>query len=124
MTPLLAFLLLFTPPHHAPRAAHHSAYHRRVQRRDPVHRGISDGRAAQIQKALQQAGYLQTVSGRWDDSTIAALKKYQSDHHWQIHYIPDARALLALGLVKPIASDPAAVASEQAQTASDAGGGH
>ncbi|MGH9392569.1 MAG: peptidoglycan-binding protein [Terriglobales bacterium] len=60
--------------------------------------GIAPARARQIEDALVSAGYLDKASGRWDAASLAAMKKYQVDHHWQIRFIPDARALIALGL--------------------------
>lgn len=69
----------------------------------PSH-GISSTRAKQIQKALVRVGYLRRVSGVWDSASDAAMKRFQADRHWQTKYVPDARALIALGL------GPAAVA--------------
>lgn len=60
--------------------------------------GIAPARASQIEQALESAGYLTRVSGEWDGSAAAAMKKYQADHHWQTRFVPDARALIALGL--------------------------
>ncbi len=92
----LLALALITPPHHARRKArHHVARHSRLQRVD-----ISPARATQIQQALVHAGYLSEVSGHWDAASIAAMKKFQAAHDWQTRYVPDARALMALGLVR------------------------
>ncbi|HEY7838438.1 MAG TPA: peptidoglycan-binding protein [Terriglobales bacterium] len=60
--------------------------------------GIGDGRALQIQQALLSAGYLSQTSGHWDAAARAAMTRYQKDHHWQTRYVPDARAIIALGL--------------------------
>lgn len=60
--------------------------------------GIMPARATEIQNALIRAGYLQRGSGVWDAETQAALRRYQKDHHWQDRIVPDARALIALGL--------------------------
>ncbi|HVA64460.1 MAG TPA: peptidoglycan-binding protein [Terriglobales bacterium] len=99
------------PPAAKPRAlSHRPGKHRPVKRPAPARRlarrravarpplGIAAARAAQIQQALVQAGYLHHASGHWDASTAAAMKKYQADHRWQTRYVPDARALIALGL--------------------------
>lgn len=60
---------------------------------------ISPARALQIQAALVQSGYLTgTPSGSWDATSIAAMRKLQSDHRWQTKFMPDARALILLGL--------------------------
>ncbi|MGH9415764.1 MAG: peptidoglycan-binding domain-containing protein [Terriglobales bacterium] len=72
--------------------------HHAAARRRRVPAGIAPSRARQIQAALVTAGYLERVSGHWDTTTRAALEKYQRDHHWQTRFVPDARALIALGL--------------------------
>jgi len=100
MSVLIAALLWVAPlqkAHHKrpKKTTHHAA-------RKPE--GISPQRAAEIQQALIGAGYLKTASGHWDASSEAAMKKYQADHHWQTRFAPDARALLALGLVHPSTS--------------------
>ncbi|MGH9466613.1 MAG: peptidoglycan-binding protein [Terriglobales bacterium] len=97
MTAFLLFLALFIPPHkaHKPTPRHHRAHHA-VTHRDE---GISAKRATQIQGALVRTGYMRHASGHWDASTAAALRQYQRDHHWQTRFVPDARALYALGLV-------------------------
>ena len=60
---------------------------------------ISPARAAQIQAALAKFGYLASGStGAWDASSAAAMRKLQVDHHWQTKFVPDARALILLGL--------------------------
>jgi len=60
--------------------------------------GIPPQRATQIESALVKAGYLDHVSGDWDAQALAAMKRYQKDHHWQEKFAPDSRALIALGL--------------------------
>ncbi len=37
-------------------------------------------------------------SGKWDDSTQQAMRRYQADQGWQSKSIPDSRALIRLGL--------------------------
>lgn len=72
--------------------------HTHTSRRAPGPQGIAPERAAAIERALVHAGYLHDVSGRWDNRASAAMKKYQADHHWQTRFVPDSRALIALGL--------------------------
>lgn len=60
--------------------------------------GISPERATEIQTALVKAGYLGEASGTWDASTQAAMEKLQADNGWQVKLVPDARALIKLGL--------------------------
>lgn len=114
---LLSLPLGATPPKHG---RHSTTSHKRVVRktRRQERAGISPRRAEQIQQALMQAGYLGRCSGTWDSATVAAMRKYQSDHRWQTRFVPDARALLALGLVAP------ADTSAAAELVADSSGGH
>lgn len=128
--------------HVAARSHSHTAA-RNTRRRKPVavaHRraesaaaGISPARATQIQNALIRAGYLQHGSGSWDAETTTALRRYQQDHHWQARVVPDARALIALGLgprrdqssLYPAVADTAPPALAEARDDQPpAGGGH
>lgn len=60
---------------------------------------IQSDRAREIQTALIRERYLTgEPSGVWDDSTRKALMQYQGDHGWQTKRLPDARALIELGL--------------------------
>ena len=108
---LLSAALLATPAlairsHRSPTAhrhyRHHPYYHR--QRRIVHHyvrgqRGMTPDRVTQIQAALIQKHYLTgDPNGLWDAKTQDAMRKYQSDHGWQTKLMPDARAIIALGL--------------------------
>ncbi len=60
---------------------------------------IDPNRAREIQAALIQAHYLQgEPTGTWDAQSKAAMEKFQGDNGWQTKKIPDARALIKLGL--------------------------
>jgi hypothetical protein len=60
---------------------------------------IDAERTQQIQEALVREHYLRgEPSGKWDDATQAALRRYQADHGWQSKTVPDSRALIKLGL--------------------------
>lgn len=62
-------------------------------------RAIAPERATQIQTALISNGYLTgTPSGVWDGETRAAMEKLQADNGWQTKLVPDARAIIKLGL--------------------------
>ncbi len=62
-------------------------------------RGIEPERATQIQSALIKAGYLTGApSGVWDAQSEAAMQKLQADNGWQTKLVPDARAIIRLGL--------------------------
>jgi len=53
----------------------------------------------EIQQALIRVHYLSgEVNGKWDDTTKAAMQKYQADQGWQTKLMPDSRALKKLGL--------------------------
>jgi hypothetical protein len=60
---------------------------------------VDPQRATEIQEALIREHYLKgTPSGRWDDATQAAMQRYQGANGWQTKTVPDARALIKLGL--------------------------
>lgn len=88
--------------HHTGRrtSVHHYLHHR--YRHSPRVRGqqaIQPERVTQIQQALINAHYMNGApSGRWDDTTKAAMVKFQADNGWQTKITPDSRALVKLGL--------------------------
>jgi peptidoglycan hydrolase-like protein with peptidoglycan-binding domain len=56
-------------------------------------------RARQIQAALIRDHYMSgEPSGKWDDCTQLAMRRYQADQGWQSKSIPDSRALIRMGL--------------------------
>lgn len=56
-------------------------------------------RTRDIQEALIRQNYLRGgASGVWDQNTRLAMARFQADHGWQTKMVPDARALIALGL--------------------------
>jgi peptidoglycan hydrolase-like protein with peptidoglycan-binding domain len=60
---------------------------------------IASDRAREIQEALIRQQYLRgPATGNWDESSRQAMIKYQQDHGWQSKSVPDARALIELGL--------------------------
>jgi len=62
-------------------------------------KAIDSERTQQIQEALIREHYLNgEPSGKWDDATQSALRRYQADHGWQNKTVPDSRALIKLGL--------------------------
>jgi hypothetical protein len=62
-------------------------------------KAIESERAQQIQEALIREHYMEgQPSGKWDDATQAALRRYQADQGWQSKSVPDSRALIKLGL--------------------------
>lgn len=60
---------------------------------------IDEARTLEIQQALIREHYLVgEATGEWDQATRDALTRFQGDNHWQTKILPDARALIKLGL--------------------------
>jgi len=60
---------------------------------------IEPSRVMEIQKALiREHYYTGEPSGNWDETTQAAMQKFQADQGWQTKLLPDSRALKKLGL--------------------------
>ncbi len=60
---------------------------------------IDPQRAQEIQEALIREHYLSgEAAGAWNQSSEDAMRRYQADHGWQSKTVPDARALISLGL--------------------------
>lgn len=75
---------------------------KRSRRKSAKTRGqqkIDSERAQAIQEALIREHYLTgEATGKWNESSEAAMRKYQADHGWQSKTVPDSRALISLGL--------------------------
>ncbi|HUZ04588.1 MAG TPA: peptidoglycan-binding domain-containing protein [Acidobacteriaceae bacterium] len=104
---LLVFLLTASLPASATRvrrqatAGHYKGRRRRSKKSHKVQgqKAIDPQRAAEIQEALIREHYLRgNATGNWDASSQAAMQKFQLDNGWQTKIIPDARALIKLGL--------------------------
>ena len=75
------------------------ASRRRSNWRRHGQQAIKEDRAREIQQALIREHYMTgDASGVWDARTKQAMAKYQQDHGWQTKKLPDARALIELGL--------------------------
>lgn len=94
-------------PSHSTGAAHHTTAasgkrplsHRKKTAKTRGQQKIDSERAQAIQEALIREHYLTgEASGKWNDATEAALRRYQSDNGWQSKTVPDSRALIRLGL--------------------------
>jgi hypothetical protein len=60
---------------------------------------IDPERAQAIQEALIREHYMTgEAAGTWNQSSEEAMRRYQADHGWQSKTVPDARALISLGL--------------------------
>jgi hypothetical protein len=75
---------------------------RKSGKRKAVARGqqkIDPQRAQEIQEALIREHYLNgDAAGSWNQTSEDAMRRYQADHGWQSKSVPDARALISLGL--------------------------
>jgi putative peptidoglycan binding protein len=79
--------------HHASRPARDNRPHFHGQQ------AIDQARTLEIQRALIREHYLAgEATGEWDEATRDALIRLQADNHWQTKVLPDARALIRLGL--------------------------
>ena len=64
-----------------------------------AHLQMSSGRVQEIQSALAKGGYYQgETTGRWDESTKAAMRQYQGANGFSPTGNPDAKSLMKLGL--------------------------
>jgi peptidoglycan hydrolase-like protein with peptidoglycan-binding domain len=93
---------LGTTAHPASSSSHaaHSAHKGKSKARRPRgQQAIEPNRVMEIQQALIREHYLKgEANGKWDETTKAAMLKYQADHGWQTKLTPDSRALKKLGL--------------------------
>jgi peptidoglycan hydrolase-like protein with peptidoglycan-binding domain len=56
-------------------------------------------RVQEIQKALIQTGELhQEPTGRWDEATREAMKRYQQANGFAVTGLPDSKSLMKMGL--------------------------
>ena len=94
-----------------PPVTHHSSSHpttkhasthpggKKSRKRPRGQQAIDNLRAREIQEALVREHYLKgEPSGTWDTATQAAMQHYQAEQGWQTKTVPDARALIRLGL--------------------------
>jgi hypothetical protein len=60
---------------------------------------IDSQRVQSIQEALIREHYLRgEATGKWDQASEEAMRRYQADNGWQNKTVPDSRALIKLGL--------------------------
>lgn len=89
-------------------AAHKSSHgkksSKRSRRRERGQKAPTSDRIAEIQQALAKDGsYTGTPNGKWDNSTVEAMKKFQEAHGLNPTGKLDARSLQQLGLGSPTA---------------------
>jgi hypothetical protein len=82
-----------------PAKGKHSTSRKKKTARTRGQQKIDSGRAQSIQEALIHEHYLNgEATGTWNQASEDAMRRYQSDHGWQSKTVPDARALIKLGL--------------------------
>ena len=85
--------------HLSPKRASTHASGKKSRKRPRGQQAIDNARAREIQEALVHGHYLTgEPSGTWDPATQAAMRRYQAEQGWQTKTVPDARALIRLGL--------------------------
>jgi len=81
---------------------HPSAHKSSKKKKKTTARGqqkIEPERAEAIQEALIREHYMTgEPAGTWNQASEDAMRRYQADHGWQAKTVPDARALISLGL--------------------------
>jgi len=86
---------------HASKHATRHVFSAVISRSHRLHgqQSIDPDRVVQIQQALIRERYLTgPATGEWDETTKAAMQKYQADQGWQTKLMPDSRAIEKLGL--------------------------
>ncbi len=93
-------------------SSQHSATHRTTKHRPPSKAALAAAarrrraalrpgpdRIEEIQQALVKSGYLSAEpTGRWDDQTREAMRRYQADNGFPVTGLPEAKSLMKLGL--------------------------
>src|SRR5438445_278623 len=78
------------------KVAHHAT---KKSRKTRGQQAIDGERTRQIQEALVREHYMTgEPSGKWDEATQQAMRRYQAEQGWQSKSIPDSRALIRMGL--------------------------
>jgi peptidoglycan hydrolase-like protein with peptidoglycan-binding domain len=87
--------------HRPPTSGHPQGSHKLARKTKRLHgqQAIEPARVTEIQQALIREHYLSgETNGKWDQTTEAAMQKFQADQGWQTKLMPDSRALKKLGL--------------------------
>jgi murein L,D-transpeptidase YcbB/YkuD len=84
---------------HRPSSAHHSKSTKKTSVRERGQKAPTADRISEIQTALSKDGsFSGTPNGKWDDSTVDAMRKFQQAHGLNPTGKLDARTLQKLGL--------------------------
>ena len=96
---LCASLPAFAKASGVAKSKQHKSHFRKGAWKHHGQQKIDSDRAREIQTALIREKYLEgEPSGVWDQKTKDAMTHFQDDHGWQTKSLPDARALIQLGL--------------------------
>jgi peptidoglycan hydrolase-like protein with peptidoglycan-binding domain len=103
VTPLLASQAHKTSHVHkaSTGSLHTRTHHKKLSKKHRLRgqQAIESARVTEIQQALIREHYMTgEANGNWDDTTVAAMRKFQADQGWQTKLMPDSRALKKLGL--------------------------
>ncbi|HET8922352.1 MAG TPA: peptidoglycan-binding domain-containing protein [Candidatus Acidoferrum sp.] len=80
-------------------SAHRTKVYRKSRRRERGQKVPTPDRISEIQQALAKDGsFTGTPNGKWDDSTMEAMKKFQESHGLSPSGKLDAKTLQQLGL--------------------------
>lgn len=92
------------PPAKSGAKGHHARSSKKSSRRVKGQKAPESGRISEIQTALAKDGsFTGAPNGKWDDATVAAMKKYQESHGLNATGKLDAKTLQSLGLGSPTA---------------------
>ncbi|MEQ1472473.1 MAG: peptidoglycan-binding domain-containing protein [Candidatus Acidiferrum sp.] len=92
---------------------------KRTSRRDKGQKAPTTERVSEIQQALAQDGsFSGAPNGKWDDSTVGAMKRFQAGHGLNPSGRLDAKTLQRLGLGSKTAGVAAPTPSAKVSSAS------
>lgn len=81
-----------------------SSSHRKTSRHEPKQKAPTPQRIEEIQSALSRGGYYQgSPNGKWDSSTVDAMRRFQQEHGISPTGKLDAVSLQKLGLGSDVA---------------------
>lgn len=132
MTVLAAIFLLSStsattrPPRSGPKSISSNSSKKKISkkrgRRERGQKAPNPDRIKEIQQALAKDGsYSGTPTGKWDETTVGAMKNFQAGHGLSPTGKVDAKSLQKLGLGSEIAGVAAPMPAETAATSSPNG---
>ena len=105
---------------HRKSSTHRTSRRRSNYRARLSHLQLERERIEEIQQALIREGYLASEpTGKWDDATRSAMRRYQDKNGFKATGLPEAKSLMKLGLGShplPTDLDPAIVGQASIQS--------